>query len=583
MAVTESAVTDPAVHDLDVADLPVGGLRMVRVNGRRIVVIRTSEGVFALDNACPHEGYGLVQGDVNDADGTLTCAWHNWKFRLGDGRCVLGEEDVRTYDVVERDGRATIDLTDPPQQDRRGELLESLRSAMAEGYGGWTARAVVRLLQASTDPAELVWEAVAWGAPRTEFGWGHSLASAVDCIDLVERYEADERAHPVVQAIAGVSETEIRRPVRPLADPMPASSLPADVPAAFRSAVEAERTADAEAILRGALDAGAERAVMLHSLLGAVSDHHLSFGHAAIYTQKAFHLLDRLGWDRAETVLPHLPIMYIVGTREDRVPYMRPFLRALDGVDLGALAERAAAPDAGWDGGPALRAALLGRDKGAPARVAVDALRAGAGVDKLLDEVVLGASERLLRYDPAVDFDLYEDFGWLDITHAITYAHAARWAWHEWPSAETVRLALWTAFQLHYSGRVEWARRRVAEHGEPRTPEIEGRTGDLVDAIADRRPDDAVAIAHGLDVEDAAAQLERAALLDGAGSFIVAAHVIKTSHAAAVEAERLGSPLPIAAAARFAAAPRLERFVARNVVRSIELMHGRGPAARGDD
>ena len=42
-------------------------MRMVRADGRRLCLVRTSDGVFALDHACPHEGYGLTQGTL---DGT---------------------------------------------------------------------------------------------------------------------------------------------------------------------------------------------------------------------------------------------------------------------------------------------------------------------------------------------------------------------------------------------------------------------------------------------------------------------------------------------------------------------------------
>ena len=65
------------------------------------------------------------------------------------------------------------------------------------------SRDVVRLLRADANPGELVWEAVAYGAPRAEFGWGHAIASATDCLAMVDRYDGDERALPIVQAIAG--------------------------------------------------------------------------------------------------------------------------------------------------------------------------------------------------------------------------------------------------------------------------------------------------------------------------------------------------------------------------------------------
>ena len=82
---TISAAT--AVAHLD--DLPIGSMKMVRVDSHRLCLVRTSEGVSALAHACPHEGYGMTQGSL---DGNLiTCAWHNWKFRVDDGTCVVGE------------------------------------------------------------------------------------------------------------------------------------------------------------------------------------------------------------------------------------------------------------------------------------------------------------------------------------------------------------------------------------------------------------------------------------------------------------------------------------------------------------
>ena len=58
------------------------------------------------------------------------------------------------------------------------------------------------------------------------------------------------------------------------------------------------------------------------------------------------------------------------------------------------------------------------------------------------------------------------------------------------------------------------------------------------------------------------------------------AHVVKLSQAAREEAEATGSNLPLAAAARFAAAPRLERFVARNVAEAIDFVRTGTPPKR---
>ena len=526
-------------------DLPIGSMKMVRVDDHRLCLVRTSEGVFAMDHACPHEGYGMTQGSL---DGNLiTCAWHNWKFRVDDGECVVGEENINTHPAtIDDDGTVKVALRRPDIDAVRPRLLASLRRGVERDYIGQVSRDVVRLLQADTNPGELVWEAVNHGAPRAEFGWGHSIASATDCLAMVDLYEGDQRALPIVQAIAGIAETERDRPVNALPDP--AERLPHDPLQAFRAAVESEQLELAQALVRAAIEAGYASTDVQPWFTAVASDHLLSYGHGAIYCQKAFELLDMIGWHRADTVLPYLVPTIVYGTREDVLPYMRPFMRALAGTDLDAMA--ALPVDTTWVDDGSLLATLLGNDRTAIVAAVARSMQAGAGVDGVLDVVVQTVAQRMMRYDLAGERELLDDFGWLDITHGLTYANAARWHHHKAPGPDTVRLALYTAFLAQWTGRHEW-HTRVAERDDGRS-----FTGTVVEA---------------------AKSLQREALLDNASAFIVYAHGIKTSRAAAKEAERTGSMLPLQAAARLLDSPRLERFVAANVARSIEFLAGRAP------
>ena len=532
----------------NLAEFPIGAMKLVKVDGRRLCVIHTSTGIHALDNACPHEGYGLTTGDLDGE--LLTCAWHNWKFRVSDGHCVLGEEDVRTHAVdVADDGTISIALVEPSPDELRPQLLASLRRGMAKDYVGQMSRDVVRLLRADANPGELIWEAVAYGAPRADFGWGHAIASLTDCLAMTDRYTGDDRALPIVQAIAGVAEEERDRPVNPLPDPL--RELPADPRAEFRRLVEAEELEPAQAVLRGAIAEGYGAGDIRPWFTDIVSDHLLSYGHGAIYSQKAFQLLERLGWERADTVLPHLVPTIVYGTREDKLPYMKLFHRGLGKLDLNELAEAAATPDPHWEDDGRLLSALLGSDRTEAALAAGAALRAGSGIDRLLDTVTTAVSERLLRYDVDGERDFHDDFGWLDITHGMTYANAARWHAERAPvTADIVRLALWTVFLANWTGRHEW-HTTVAWRQE-----IEPRSDDLR--------------VYGESLQDEA-------LLDGTTAFIVHAHAVKTSVAATAEALRMGSSLPLDATARFMAAPKLERFVAATVTRSIDFLSGRAP------
>lgn len=395
----------------------------------------------------------------------------------------------------------------------------------------------------------------------------HAIASATDCLAMLPDYDGDQRALPIVQAIAGISETERGRPPRAL--PPPDRHLPADGATAFRTQVEAENLAGAQSLVIAAIEAGHGPADLRPWFTGVVSDHHLSYGHGAIYAQKAFQLLDLLGWDRATTVLPHLVPALIYGTREDQLPYMRAFMRGLAGTDPAALAE--VHPDPTWADDGALLAALLGSDRAAPLPAAVAALQGGAGVDGLLRTVVEAVSQRLLRYDVEGEFVFEDDFGWLDITHGLTYANAARWHHQHHPGPDTVRLALFTAFLAFWTGRHEW------HTSVPRPADVDPRPGDLAAACASGMTEDAVAFALGLPAIDAAAGLRRAALLDRMTAVIVHAHGVKMARAATDEAVATGTSMPLAATARFLAAPKLERFVAATVTRSIDFVAGRVP------
>ncbi len=538
-----NASTSTAVAHLD--DLPVGSMKMVRVDDHRLCLVRTCDGVFALDHACPHEGYGMTQGTL---DGNLiTCAWHNWKFRVDDGACVVGEEDINTHPAhVDDDGTVQVTLRRPDPETAKPRLLASLRRGVECDYIGQVSRDVVRLLQADANPGELVWEAVQHGAPRAEFGWGHSIASATDCLAMVDLYEGDQRALPIVQAIAGIAETERDRPVNPLPDPV--RQLPPNPRDEFRAAVENEQLERAQALVRGAIHAGLTEQDLRWWFTAVASDHLLSYGHGAIYCQKAFELLDMIGWERADTVLPYLVPTIVYGTREDLLPYTRPFVRALAATDVAGLAALPA--DRNWRDDGTLLATLLGKDRKGVVPAVADALRAGAGVDGILDVVVQTVGERMMRYDLVGERDLLDDFGWLDITHGLTYAHAARWHHELCPGPDTVRLAMYTAFLAQWTGRHEW-HTTIAERDQGRS-----FAGTVVEA---------------------GEALQREALLDNASAFIVYAHGIKTSRAAAREAARSGAMLPLQAAARLLDSPRLERFVAATVARSIEFLAGRAP------
>ncbi|MEZ5282126.1 MAG: Rieske 2Fe-2S domain-containing protein [Acidimicrobiales bacterium] len=551
-------VTEAAVARVD--ELSVGQMKMAKVGDRRVLVACTASGISAIDNACPHQGYGLVTGAL-DAD-LVTCQWHNWKFRVSDGRCVVGEEDVESHAVSIRDNEVWVTVTEPTVAEKRERLWPSLQKAIANDYRGQIARDAARLLDTGVSADELISAGVAWRIAHNEWGMGHEMANAADCLVLSDSYEGLDKTIPVAQALAGLAEQTRDRPRN--------EAPPADGSIDFHQAVESEDALGAVAAVRSLVQAG-DRDQLRTLFVESVGRHHLSYGHGAIYVQKSFELLDRTGWAHADELLSELASTIVYMTREDTLPYMAKAIRSIREVDLGALANAPVFADRA-DAAERFSQVLLDASE-APIAEAVDAAVTELGVEGLLDAVVLAVSKRLLRYDTSCESDPEGTFGWLDISHGMTYARAARWAWRANPGVDAARLVLFTVFLAFDTGRLE---RRVGV-----SESVAAKAGsDLVSAIL--AGDEAAAVGAALDltVDEARDALGQVALSDAAGSFIVAAHLVKGTVAAWEEAATIGSNLPLAAVARLAAAPRAERFVARSAAEAIAFIKTGQPPQR---
>jgi nitrite reductase/ring-hydroxylating ferredoxin subunit len=571
------------VRAVSIADIPDTQGRLWRHGDKRIALYRTPAGVYAADNRCPHQGYALKDGDIRGD--VLTCAWHNWKFRLTDGKCLFGGENIRTYPVSVRDGWVYVDVTDPAPEEIAPELFASLLEAMGDVDTGRLARDTMRLSAIGIPLTEVVRTGVTYGATRAEYGWNHSLATLADCLTMASAFEGPLSTLPVIQGLATVSRTEVRRPPRPQPDP-------ADVVreygsaavglAAFPELIDDERGDEAEALLRGLLAGGAPPADIRRAFLTAITNHFLGYGHPMIYCQKAFALLDRIGWSEADTVLAPLVPAITWSTRYDRLPYMRRFMtawREYDLVPAGTVPSGTGPADPGRaDPGlldPGLRRVLLdGRPEDAVAGV-LTAVRAGVPVPRIIDVIASVAAARLGRFDLDSDTDDTKEAGWLDVTHTLTYVNALRWAWSADPGPVVLRGV------LHAAWFVQWASKfDAAPLPAPVAARPGADAGAVLAAIRKRDPDQAVALVKGYDGPAAPLRtaLTQAAAEDNSTASIMVAHAVKTTTAAIAESGAAG-PAPLAAAARFLAAPKRERFVYQATLDAIDFIQGR---AKGD-
>ncbi len=98
--------------ELKLDQMPVGKSLCLMLGEAQVGLFHTNDGLYAIDNVCPHRGAPLHDGMVSD--GQVTCPWHQWQFQLKDGVCrnIPGPR-VASYAVEVRDGAIWINLEEP--------------------------------------------------------------------------------------------------------------------------------------------------------------------------------------------------------------------------------------------------------------------------------------------------------------------------------------------------------------------------------------------------------------------------------------------------------------------------------------
>jgi nitrite reductase/ring-hydroxylating ferredoxin subunit len=112
-------------------ELKVNQMKLLHVNGRRIVLARTDKGYAAFDDHCPHRGGSLAGGMM--ACGIVQCPWHGSQFDAHTGAVKAGPatQGIATF-VVEDTGREVLV--------RVAAELDPMPNARAESVPGPASR-----------------------------------------------------------------------------------------------------------------------------------------------------------------------------------------------------------------------------------------------------------------------------------------------------------------------------------------------------------------------------------------------------------------------------------------------------------
>ena len=392
------------------SDLKAKGRKVIRRDGKQILLLAREGRVFAIANRCPHEGYPLSEGTEGPGC-VLTCNWHNWKFDLATGEALVGRDPVRTYGVEIRDGEIFLDLSDPPAEAQRERALKGLEAALLDNDMTRMAREMARLERAGFEAREALVHAIGFLNDRLENGSTHAHGAAANWLALSDAAPTPQtRFTAILEPIAHLAWDTMGAPRFPYAD----ESAEWDAKA-YLAAVEGENEAKAVAHIRGAVAVGISYSELMPVLGEAALVHYADFGHSAIYTVNIGELIARLDGRAYEPLALALTRAFVRATREERLPEFRFYDKALAAWNGKGDAPVRAEDFIGLNVDAILKRTL--ESSGRPAHEVYDALM-GAGAWNLLHFDLAFAS--------AADNAIADNVSWLDFTHALTFARAAR-------------------------------------------------------------------------------------------------------------------------------------------------------------
>jgi len=403
------------------AELKAKGRLVVHGRHRPILVIYDRGRVFALDNRCPHMGFPLDRGSIED--GVLTCHWHHARFDLESG-CTfdLWADDVPICPVAVRNGEVWIKTTFA-HADPGAHWGQRLTEGLAHDLSLVMAKGVHGQLTAGVPQTDIVRQVALFGAQNRD-GWGVGLTiltALANLLPVVSEEEAYLALFHGARRVAADCDGEAPRRDRA---PLGSRPDPAALKRWLQRWTKVRHRDGAERTLLTAIASGCSPAALANALLAAETERTFAdSGHSLDFINKAFECLDLIGWEHASAVLPTV-VGQMVAARgaEESTSWRQPVdLIALCDETVGQVPELFAAGGIGpgWADHVALAQELLGHD---PARI-VDALKAairtGAAPADLSRSLAYAAALRVARFGNA-----NEHADWETAHHVFTYANA---------------------------------------------------------------------------------------------------------------------------------------------------------------
>ncbi|ELY61342.1 Rieske (2Fe-2S) iron-sulfur domain-containing protein [Natronococcus amylolyticus DSM 10524] len=439
------ATTDEFRTAIPLEELREQGRAQVSVDGTPLALFHHESEVRAVDNRCPHMGFPLSEGTVDD--GVLTCHWHHARFELACGDTFdPWADDVQTYPVEIRDGDVYVNPNPeqdlPPDEHWAGRL----EAGLEENLGLVLAKATIGLLDAGVDHREPTATVLDFGTRYREDGWGPGLTILGCLANVIDDLAAEDRKRALYVGARRVANDCAGEPPNFDQPSFATREVEFDrLKRWFRDCVEVRDADGAERCLRTAVAADRSERELAELVFAAATDHpYLSTGHVLDFANTAFESLEHAGQEHTDDVLASLVEPLVTADRSDeRSSWRQPvdlvaLLEAVYGGDVtetsGLEALVAEAANADWEPPADLRETLLADDPEAIVDALADAVRGGATSEELASEVAGAAAMRVAQFGTANEFS-----DWNTVHHTFTYANAVHGATRRTDAAELYR------------------------------------------------------------------------------------------------------------------------------------------------
>ena len=446
-----------------VEEVRARGCTVVTGGGHAIAVFPLGDRFAAVDNRCPHMGFPLDRGTVSN--GILTCHWHHARFDLSSGGTFDPfADDVRAFPATVIDGQVWVDPS-PPEADPVERWSRRLEDGMDHNIRLVIAKSVLGLSSSPADYRTPLTIGARFGTTYSDRGWGQALTMMTCSANMLGSLYAEDRPLALYQGIRQVAAECAGRPPRFLVDPLPTGETRPEVfEGWFRGFIEVRDEEGAERCLRTAIGLGISPREIADMIFAAATDRvYLDAGHVVDFCNKAFELLDHVGWEHAGQMLTSLvPGIASARRSEELNSWRNPIdLSSMVWEARDALPElwRQGADSRGqWDDEQPLVDTILADDPAATLQALRQAVAAGASAQQLGGAVAYAAFLRMARFHTSNEFG-----DWDTVHNTLTAANALHQALKRAPSVELLRAVFDTAISIYLDRFLNMPAQRMPE------------------------------------------------------------------------------------------------------------------------